>query len=76
MSLGFPVFVILFLLSGLLLFVGLWLYYDLRDRKYYDRKRLLSVYHCVRCGHLYSLREMKKPAACTRCGFVNDSLKF
>lgn len=73
---GFPLFIILFLVSGLLLFAGLWLYYDQRDRKYYDRKRQLSVYHCVRCGYLYSQRDIRKPAACVRCGFVNDSLKF
>lgn len=75
-SLSFSLFVAVFVLSGLLLFVGLWLYYDFRDKKYYDRKRQLTVYHCVRCGNLYWKREPKKPAACGRCGFVNDSLRF
>jgi hypothetical protein len=75
-TVGFGVFVIAFLVTGLLFFVVLWLFYDRRDRQYYDRQRLRSVHHCVKCGTLYATRETSGTAACPKCGFKNPSLRF
>ncbi|KXU34809.1 hypothetical protein AXK12_06895 [Cephaloticoccus capnophilus] len=36
-----------------LFFLGLWLYYDRRDHKRFERKRRRRTYHCIRCNHLY-----------------------
>ena len=75
-SLGFSVFVIGFLVVGLLFFVAVWLYYDLRDHNFYDRQRLRHVHHCVKCGTLYATRDGQDNDNCPKCGFRNASLRF
>lgn len=72
----FHAFIVVFLVMGLLLFVGLWLFYDLRDKSYYDRQRILRAHHCVRCGALYASSSEAEVAACPKCGFENASLRF
>ncbi len=73
---SFEAFVVFFLVAGLLVVVGLWLFYDLRDKSYYDRQRSLRAHHCVRCGALYASRAKTEVAACPECGFENASLRF
>ena len=75
-TIGFGVFVTAFLVTGLLFFAGVWLYYDRRDHLYYDRQRLRHVHHCVKCGALYATREEGESEACPDCGFENASLRF
>jgi hypothetical protein len=75
-TLGFSTFVISFLITGLLFFVVLWIYYDRRDRQYYDRQRMRHVHHCVKCGALYEIRDGSKSENCPNCGFKNASLRF
>jgi hypothetical protein len=74
--LAFDTLVALFLGGGLLLFVGLWLVYDRRDRRYYDLKRSQHVFHCVKCSSLYAGHSASTPVNCPRCGFANPSLRF
>lgn len=74
-TMGPEAFVSGFLLAGLLCFVLLWLYYDRRDRKFYDQQRYRRVHHCVKCDHLYTSRG-NEVAACPACGFQNPSLRF
>lgn len=54
----------------------IWLYYDRRDRQYYDRQRLRHVHHCVKCGKLYTSADLDQVADCPSCGFNNPSLRF
>lgn len=65
-----------FLVFGLIFFVLIWLYYDRRDRLYYDYQRLRHIHHCVKCGALYTSREKDPLAPCPSCGFKNASLRF
>ena len=74
-TIGFGVFVTGFLVTGLLFFALVWIYYDRRDHNYYDRQRLRHVHHCVKCGHLYASRN-SGGEACPQCGFKNASLRF
>lgn len=65
-----------YLIIGLLLIFGLWLYYDRRDSRYYDRRRRRRCFHCVKCGHLYSSNKAGQKINCTECGFANPPLRF
>lgn len=69
-------FVAWFLVSGLVFFALVWLYYDRRDRLYYDRQRQRHIHHCVKCGKLYMSSERDAPVECPSCGFKNPSLRF
>jgi len=75
-TVSFQVLVVGYILAGLLFFVFLWLYYDRRDRQFYDRQRIRHVYHCVKCDLLFSSRNPDQVDNCPRCGFENASLRF
>ena len=66
-------------LYGLLVFGAfavLWIYYDRRDRAFYDAQRRKISFHCIRCNHLYTEKAEMDTAACPRCGHNNVRLKF
>lgn len=65
-----------FLVAGLIVVTGLWLFYDVRDRRLLDRKRQLRAYHCVKCGALYGSRSVEEVTPCPACRFRNASLRF
>ena len=65
-----------FLVIGLLFFVAVWIFYDRRDRLFYDRQRMRHVHHCVKCGTLYASRNSEDGEECPKCGFKNASLRF
>lgn len=65
-----------FVVLGLLFFFSLWMYYDRRDKRYYDAQRHRRVFHCVRCGHLYDSSGVGERVACPKCEFENTSLRF
>lgn len=75
-TIGFGTFVIGFLVIGLVFFVGVWLYFDNRDRIFYDRQRRRHVHHCVKCGALYTSSDGRQTGECPECGFKNPSLRF
>ena len=75
-TIGFSVFVIGFLVTGLLFFVAVWMFYDRRDRQFYDRQRIRHVHHCVKCGTLYATRDRESGDKCPQCGFKNAALRF
>jgi len=55
---------------------ALWMYYDRRDRSFYDAERRKVTFHCIRCDHLYMEKAGVQTAACPKCGHVNSRLKF
>lgn len=75
-SVGIETFVTGFVVAGLVFFALFWLYYDRRDRVYYDQQRIRHVHHCVKCGSLYTSADPGKFADCPACGFRNPSLRF
>lgn len=68
--------VVLYGLLVLGVFGFLWVYYDRRDRLFYDRKRRRITFHCIRCDHLYTEQAGTETAACPKCGHANSRLKF
>lgn len=67
------------LIYGLAVFgllFGLWLYYDRRDRAFFDAGRRKISFHCVRCDRLYTQPAGTETAPCPQCGHENVRLKF
>lgn len=62
------------LVSGL--FGFLWVFYDRRDRAYYDAERRKVTFHCIRCDQLYMEKLQTDMAPCPKCGHPNTRLKF
>jgi len=73
-SLTYPVIFYGLLVIGLIGF--LWVYYDRRDRSFYDAQRRKITFHCIRCDHLYLEKVGAQTAPCPKCGHVNTRLKF
>jgi len=73
-SISLEVFFVLFLSLGLLVFLGLSVYYDRYDGKMRSLIDSKTVYHCIKCGRIYSAR--KDEGDCPECGFENKRLQF
>ncbi len=61
--------------GGMLLLLGLWLYYDRRDRRFFDQSRRRTTFHCLKCSHVYTSPETDL-CPCPRCGHSNPPLRF
>lgn len=57
-------------------FLGLWWYYDLRDRRRFEGERRKSTFHCIRCDALYAAARGSETCRCPRCGHENVRLRF
>ena len=66
----------IYTVSAIVVILGLWIYYDVCDRKLIDAKRRRVVFHCIRCDKLYSAPEGTDVAECPRCKFENSRLRF
>lgn len=69
-------FFLIYLTCGLSLIAGLWYYYDRRDRNLYAAERSQAVFHCIKCGHIYTDKKGHDVAECPKCKFENGRLKF
>jgi hypothetical protein len=75
-NLNFSSFIVLYLSVGLAIVLGLWIYYEQRDQRIYDRERSQSLFHCLKCGRLYSAPRFEQAVCCPGCNFENSKLKF
>jgi hypothetical protein len=73
---NFSHFVLTGITIGLVLVFGLWFYYDQRDQRAYEQDRAQSLFHCLKCGRLYSAPRANIIARCPNCDFENSKLKF
>ena len=69
-------FVVLQVGAGIALMTALWLFYDRRDRHFYDRTRRRTTYHCLKCSQVYTAEAQAELAPCPRCGHPNPRLHF
>jgi len=67
---------LIYTFSAAALILGLWFFYDLRDRGMYDRERRKAIFHCIRCDKLYAAKAGTETCPCPDCGFRNSRLKF
>jgi len=57
-------------------FLTLWLAYDRRDHRSFERERRKTTFHCIRCNHLYTARIGTELSQCPNCGHENSRLSF
>jgi hypothetical protein len=57
-------------------FIGLWLWYDRRDHRRFERERRKTTFHCIRCDALYSAPAGTDLSPCPKCGHPNARLRF
>jgi hypothetical protein len=75
-TLDFSFFILASITAGVVLMMGLWLYYDRCDQRVYESERSQSLFHCLKCGRTYSAPRSNPAANCPDCGFENSKLKF
>lgn len=67
---------LIYIFSALTLILGLWLFYDLRDKNLYEAERKKVIFHCIKCDKIFTAKCGSEVARCPRCGFENTRLKF
>jgi Zn finger protein HypA/HybF involved in hydrogenase expression len=75
-SVSLSVGALVYTFSALSFVLGLWFYYDFRDRGMYDRERRKAIFHCIRCDKLYAARVGTETCPCPKCSFRNSRLRF
>ncbi|TVP75885.1 MAG: hydrogenase nickel incorporation protein HypA [Puniceicoccaceae bacterium] len=75
-GLNVDVFFLLYLGGGFMLLFGLWFYYDWRDRRLSASRGRKVIYHCIKCGQIYTGPSGSEEQDCPACGFTNGRLKF
>ena len=64
-------------IGGILLLFGLlWLWYDWRDSKFFQRDRNRFLFYCIKCGELFHGGRDEKECDCPECGHRNLRLRF
>jgi predicted RNA-binding Zn-ribbon protein involved in translation (DUF1610 family) len=67
---------LLYCLSVGVIVVGLWLYYDRRERTKYEAEARKATFHCIKCDNLYSSNQLSSSVDCPKCGHSNARLRF
>jgi len=75
-SLGVDVFFLAYVVAGMALIFGLWFYYDWREGRAARGRGSPVVYHCIKCGRIYTGPSASDERRCPGCGFVNGRLRF
>lgn len=75
-ELNVDIFFLLYLGSGFLLLFGLWFYYDWRDQYLFAAQRTKVIYHCIKCGQIYTGVHGSEESDCPQCKFTNGRLRF
>ncbi len=65
------------IISGVMLFFALLVVlYQRRESVLRDRRRLITVFCCIKCKTIYTRKHAREYAVCPHCGFKNSHLKF
>jgi Zn ribbon nucleic-acid-binding protein len=75
-SLTFESLLLLYLLLGGGVVLGLWFYCDRRDALRTRNRNHFIIFHCIKCGHIYTHDPDQPVVACPKCGFKNSRLRF
>lgn len=76
LAVDFDTFAAAFLSVGMAFLFGLWFFYERRDAVLRDHQRLTTVFHCIKCGLVYTRPRLRSSGTCPRCNFINNRLKF
>lgn len=75
---AFTWFLSIYVGSALVIVAGLWFWHDRKDRQQFEESRRRKVFHCIRCGSLYSvrMRDVEQGQPCPKCQYNNYELSF
>jgi len=73
---GLDIIFLFLLTAGIVFLIGLWIYYDRRDSQRETEGRHDVIYHCIKCGHIYTGVHGSEECDCPKCGFCNGRLQF
>ncbi len=76
MTLSYTLDVLIYGSALIGVFGFLWVYYDRRDRGFYEVQRRRVTFHCIRCDNLYTGAINAETVPCPKCGHQNVRLKF
>lgn len=62
--------------TGIVVLLILWCYYDKRQRDFMRAEQMQTVFHCIKCKHIYSKKTAVGRCVCPKCGFENSQLQF
>ena len=62
--------------AGLALVFGVWFRYEQHERLLDDSRRIRTVFHCAKCGLLYTRPRRRAAGLCPHCGHNNIRLRF
>lgn len=51
-------------------------FYDTKDIELYQKQGTVTLFHCVKCGHIYGSHSEHQMCSCAKCGFKNNKLTF
>jgi hypothetical protein len=71
-----PIAAVIYCLLVAAVFLTLWLWYDRRDHRMFERERRKTTFHCIRCDQLYTGPVGAAVEKCPRCGHENMRLRF
>ncbi len=73
---GVTVLFALYLTGGIIIILALQYYYDQKQAELCGGERSQAIFHCVRCGNIYTDSQDHETSCCTQCKFENSRLKF
>jgi uncharacterized paraquat-inducible protein A len=73
---GLDIIFLFLLTAGIVLLMGLWIYYERRDGQRESEGRQDVIYHCIKCSQIYTGVRGSEECDCPKCGFCNGRLQF
>jgi len=67
---------VIFCVATGLFFLVLWLCYDRRDHRLFERERRKTAFHCIRCDHIWAEKSGVEECKCPKCGHTNVRLRY
>ncbi|MAI43664.1 MAG: hydrogenase nickel incorporation protein HypA [Puniceicoccaceae bacterium MED-G32] len=72
----FEIFSLILIILGLSIILALWFYYDRKQKLAFKKEKFEKAFYCIKCNHLYSIRQNVELSDCPKCGYESGRLQF
>ena len=72
----FEIFSLILIILGLSIILALWYYYDRKQKLAFKKEKFEKAFYCIKCNHLYSVRQNVELSDCPICGYESGRLQF
>jgi len=72
----FEFFSLILIALGLSIILAFWFYYDRKQKLAFKKEKFEKAFYCIKCNHLYSIRQNVELSDCPKCGFKSGRLQF